>query len=102
WNERFDFFYQGYVVHSATSFKTERGVYRFTIELLIVADYSEFNKWYQLTSASLSHSQRVNEATEKVKQYAAALIHSSNNVYRSLELHSIYIDIKLVDVLVMT
>ncbi|KAL4218953.1 A disintegrin and metalloproteinase with thrombospondin motifs 14 [Mactra antiquata] len=72
------------------------------IELLIVVDYSAFNKWYKATSTSLSHSQRVQEGKDNVIQYVSALIHSSNNVYRSLQSHNLNVRIKLVDVMVMT
>ncbi|XP_045210527.2 metalloprotease mig-17-like [Mercenaria mercenaria] len=92
----------GYHTNNSNALKFSRASKRLTIELLIVADYSAFNKWYKLTSSSDSHSHRVNEAKQKLTEYIGTLVHSSNNVYKSLESHNIYISIKLVDVLVMT
>ncbi|XP_053381291.1 snake venom metalloproteinase fibrolase-like [Mercenaria mercenaria] len=92
----------GHLTGNTHALKVSRASQRLTIELMIVADYSAFNKWYQLTSSSDSHSHRVNEAKQNLTEYIGTLIHSSNNVYRSLESHNIYINIKLVDVLVMT
>ncbi|XP_052790836.1 A disintegrin and metalloproteinase with thrombospondin motifs 19-like [Mya arenaria] len=87
---------------SLTASHVERAVPHLQLELLVVVDYKAFDKWYQLTPSTDSHSTRVSNAVNDAKTYVSSLIHSSNNVYKSLRSHQIYITLKLVDVLVMT
>ncbi|KAH3708917.1 A disintegrin and metalloproteinase with thrombospondin motifs adt-2-like isoform X2 [Dreissena polymorpha] len=68
------------------------------LELLVVVDYSAFNKWYQQTNSHSSQATRVSQATQAVKEYISTLVHSSNLVYTSLEPYNIYISLKLVEI----
>ncbi|XP_052790624.1 zinc metalloproteinase-disintegrin-like BjussuMP-1 isoform X2 [Mya arenaria] len=81
--------------------RINRATQQLELEILYVVDHSAFDKWFQRTDSSLSHSARVSKATADLKQYLGTLIHSSNNVYKTLEPHGIYITLKIVDVLVM-
>ncbi|XP_052788866.1 uncharacterized protein LOC128223631 [Mya arenaria] len=81
--------------------RINRATQQLELEILYVVDHSAFDKWYQRADSSLSHSARVSKATADLKQYLGTLIHSSNNVYKTLEPHGIYITLKIVDVLVM-
>ncbi|XP_060595779.1 uncharacterized protein LOC132749884 [Ruditapes philippinarum] len=72
------------------------------IELLTIADYAAFNKFYKLTPTTLSHSKRVEMAKQNLTTWYTTMIHSTNLVYKGLEDHNIFISIKLVDFRIMT
>ncbi|XP_052284320.1 A disintegrin and metalloproteinase with thrombospondin motifs 19-like [Dreissena polymorpha] len=85
-----------------TGLRLNRQTGKLTVELLIVADYSMYERWYNESDASLPHSMRVNQSISAVKQYIGALVHSSKHVYKTLESSNIFIGLELVEILVQT
>ncbi|XP_063416393.1 A disintegrin and metalloproteinase with thrombospondin motifs 3-like [Mytilus trossulus] len=80
----------------------ERATSRHEVELLIVADYSAYKNWYDKTPTTDTSQTRQSAAKNNLKAYIGSLIKSSNIVYKSLESSNIFVQIKLVDVVVMT
>ncbi|CAG2212512.1 unnamed protein product [Mytilus edulis] len=60
------------------------------------------DSWYDKTPTTDTSQNRESAAKSNLKAYIGSLIKSSNIVYKSLEPNNIFVQIKLVDVIVMT
>ncbi|XP_060563907.1 zinc metalloproteinase/disintegrin-like, partial [Ruditapes philippinarum] len=72
------------------------------IEVVTVADYSVFNKWYELLDPSLPEAKKIEIAKQNLTTWLGTMVHTANIVYKRLEAHGLYISIKIVDLLIMT
>ncbi|XP_060594699.1 uncharacterized protein LOC132749041, partial [Ruditapes philippinarum] len=72
------------------------------IEVVTVADYSLFNKWYELLDPSLPEAKKIEIAKQNLTTWLGTMVHSANLVYKRLEAHGLFISIKIVDLLIMT
>ncbi|XP_060557744.1 A disintegrin and metalloproteinase with thrombospondin motifs 20-like isoform X2 [Ruditapes philippinarum] len=72
------------------------------IEVVTVADYSLFNKWYELLDQSLPEAKKIEIAKQNLTTWIGTMVHTANLVYKRLEAHGLFISIKIVDLLIMT
>ncbi|XP_060557745.1 A disintegrin and metalloproteinase with thrombospondin motifs 9-like [Ruditapes philippinarum] len=72
------------------------------IEIVTVADYSIFNKWYERLDPSLPEANKIEIAKQNLTTWLGTMIHTANLVYKRLEAHGLFISIKIVDLLIMT
>ncbi|XP_053380767.1 uncharacterized protein LOC123548610 [Mercenaria mercenaria] len=96
-----------YVIPEMTCFKPnaligKRAHTPLEIEIVVVADYSAFNKWYELLDPALPHAKRVDIAKQNLTTWLGTMFHSANIVYKRLEADGLFISIKLVDLIIMT
>ncbi|XP_045162891.2 A disintegrin and metalloproteinase with thrombospondin motifs 20-like [Mercenaria mercenaria] len=92
----------GLLIHHAIADIGTRAHAPLEVEILAVADYSSFDRWYQTTDSKLPHATRVNIAKQNLTTWIGTMIHSANLVYKGLEAHNLFVQLKLVDLRIMT
>ncbi|ESO96342.1 hypothetical protein LOTGIDRAFT_174864 [Lottia gigantea] len=70
------------------------------IELLVVVDYEAYLRWYEREGIKYQNGRDI-KTQQAITKYVTSLVHDMNNLYHSLEMLDLKIDITLVDILII-